>query len=277
MQRATTASGIPLNGKDQANRSHDVFVSDDVSAGKSAISTERKLLWRPSAVEMQYERLQLGPQQRISKSTISNLGVIVITEGSISIESATGEGRRQIFDFLMPRDAVLCLYFHQHQSVSFRSITNSSLIYPSALTLKQLEVSPKYWTSVLAQFQEQLARAYIKQIIIGCMDAEARVASFILYLALRGGVQLEGLVSTPMSREDIADYLAINRDTISRIMMRFEAINVIKRINRHAIRVYDIDKLRNLTPISGLLFTALDSYVSRMQNEHAVDFYNIFE
>ena len=53
------------------------------------------------------------------------------------------------------------------------------------------------------------------------------------------------------------DYLAINHDTLSRVMSRFEAIGLIRRVNRHAIRVTDIDRLGCQTPIGALVLAAL--------------------
>jgi CRP/FNR family transcriptional regulator len=66
-----------------------------------------------------------------------------------------------------------------------------------------------------------------------------------------------------MSRDDIADYLAMNSDTLSRIMMRFESLTLIKRLNRHEVRVGDINALKRLTPIAQLLSTMFER--SRLQ------------
>lgn len=270
MQRTMSALGIPSNNKDQTACSRSMLTSD-------VDSSEHIVLWRYLAEDPSHERIQLAPRQKLPEHVVSTVGVLMLTEGGIAIESATGMGKRQVLDFLMPKDALLCIYFAKHRSISFRAITQSSLIYPSPSKIKQLEVSPEYWIAVFEHSQKQLTRAYIKQIVIGCMDAEARVASFLLFLALRSGIQLKGLVSAPMSREDIADYLAINRDTISRIMMKFEAISVIKRISRHAIRVVDMGKLRSLTPIAELLSTTIEKHTSHGASGHTLGLHNVFE
>lgn len=57
-----------------------------------------------------------------------------------------------------------------------------------------------------------------------------------------------------MSRNDIANYLVINSDTLSRTMMRFCDCGLIERQSRHAIRVVDLDELSKKSPISSLLF-----------------------
>jgi CRP/FNR family transcriptional regulator len=67
------------------------------------------------------------------------------------------------------------------------------------------------------------------------------------------------LLPLPMSRDDIADYLAMNSDTLSRIMMRLESLKIIRRLNRHAVNLIDPQRLGQLSPIRSLLFTALGS------------------
>src|SRR5229473_1307268 len=56
-----------------------------------------------------------------------------------------------------------------------------------------------------------------------------------------------------MSRTDIANYLVINCDTLSRTMMRFCDCGLIERESRHAIRVIDLDALRKRSPLAALL------------------------
>ncbi len=61
-----------------------------------------------------------------------------------------------------------------------------------------------------------------------------------------------------MSRDDIADYVAVNHDTLSRVMMRLETLGLIQRINRHTVRIANIEKLSQLTPIWGMLSVVLE-------------------
>jgi hypothetical protein len=112
-----------------------------------------------------------------------------------------------------------------------------------------------YWAFLNAQCMNQLARANIHQLMIGRLETEARVASFILGLALRAIREdtSEISVALPMSRTDIANYLVINCDTLSRTMMRFCDCGLLERENRHAIRVTDLDALRKKSPLASLL------------------------
>ena len=107
-----------------------------------------------------------------------------------------------------------------------------------------------YWSFLNAQCMYQLARANIHQLMIGRLETEQRVASFILDLALRALREdtPEISVALPMSRTDIANYLVINCDTLSRTMMRFCDCGLLERENRHAIRVVDLDGAKEEIP-----------------------------
>jgi len=112
-----------------------------------------------------------------------------------------------------------------------------------------------YWTFLIAQCWNQLARMNIHQLMIGRLETEPRVASFILGLALRNVCEdtPEISVALPMSRTDIANYLVINCDTLSRTMMRFCDCGLIERESRQAACVINLDALRKRSPLASLL------------------------
>ena len=106
----------------------------------------------------------------------------------------------------------------------------------------------------------QLTRASIHQLLIGRLETEQRVASFILSLALRNlrkGMR-QVSVELPMSRTDIANYLVINCDTLSRTMMRLCDSGLIERHSRHALRVINLEALRRRSPLASLLSTVYE-------------------
>ena len=79
-----------------------------------------------------------------------------------------------------------------------------------------------------------------------------RIASFLLTMAGKSAGPLVGRqLPLPMCRADIADYLGLTIETVSRNMTRLKAMRVIDLPNRGSFVVRDIDRLRLLAQCEG--------------------------
>jgi CRP/FNR family transcriptional regulator, anaerobic regulatory protein len=197
--------------------------------------------------------LHLRPQQRLSLPPAGK--VIVLREGMLAIDAMPARGKLQILDFLTAGDVVSASTVLPTPGVSLRAITGASLALLDPPEADRAAPALAYWTYLIEQCLCQLARVNIHQLMIGRLETEPRVASFVLGLALRNVFENthEISVGLPMSRTDIANYLVINCDTLSRTMMRFCDCGLIKRESRHVIRVVDLDALRKKSPLASLL------------------------
>jgi CRP-like cAMP-binding protein len=74
------------------------------------------------------------------------------------------------------------------------------------------------------------------------------VAKFILNISeQRGRIGWQNNpVSLPMIRQDIADYLGLTLETVSREITRFKTSNLIKVMNAKQIFIVDKEKLANV-------------------------------
>lgn len=202
----------------------------------------------------QGELIQLQPQQRVPLRKTD--GALILKEGMLAIDAMPEKGKLQILDFLMAGDVVSPSIVLPTPRVSLRAITKAALVSVNPPETCYVASANVYWTSLVGRYLNQMARVNIHQLMIGRLEAELRVASFLLRLALRNcGTTIE----LPMSRTDIANYLIINCDTLSRIMMRFAACGVIERKGRHAIRITDLEALRKKSPLAPVLSAVLES------------------
>jgi CRP/FNR family transcriptional regulator len=169
-------------------------------------------------------------------------------------------GRRQILDFLMPGDAIPASVGVTCPGFFLRALTKATLEGRSSAAAGSSQCTLES-TTLLIEICSHLMRRNLHQIMIGQLDTMSRVSSFLLMLALRccEAHRANSLLPLPMSRNDIADYLAMNPDTLSRIMMRLEALRIIRRLNRHSVKLIDERKLRQLSPIGPLLLTTFGS------------------
>ena len=101
---------------------------------------------------------------------------------------------------------------------------------------------------LLHMTSHELTLAQDRMMVLGKMNANERVAKFILNVSeqrARIGWQ-NNPVSLPMIRQDIADYLGLTLETVSREITRFKTSNLIKAMNAKQIFIVDKEKLANV-------------------------------
>jgi CRP/FNR family transcriptional regulator len=242
--------------------------TDPVQSATNPARSETEVARFVEAVCGQGGCLHLRPQQRVPLPPTEK--VIILREGMLAIDAIPSKGRLQVLDFLVPGDVVSASTVLPTPGVSLRAITSASLASLDYPALDRAAPPHDYWTFLVEQCWNQLARVNIHQLIIGRLETEPRVASFILALALRNVREVREAktkitVELPMSRTDIANYLVINCDTLSRTMMRLCDSGVIQRQSRHAIRVVDLDGLRKKSPLASLLSAVFEKGSCRQE------------
>jgi CRP/FNR family nitrogen fixation transcriptional regulator len=82
-----------------------------------------------------------------------------------------------------------------------------------------------------------------RHVLLILKTARERVGQFILDLAERQNSQRE--VDMPMTRGDIADYLGLTVETVSRMLWRFENTSLIS-VHRRRLILRDVPALKRM-------------------------------
>ncbi|MFA6264534.1 MAG: helix-turn-helix domain-containing protein [Pseudolabrys sp.] len=142
-----------------------------------------------------------------------------VVSGAVRTYRVLNDGRRQIGAFYLPGD-VFGLEAGDLHTFSAESITDSKVMLIKrssliALAGRSADVARQLWT--MAAKELQLAQDHTMLLI---KTAQERVAGFLLEMAKRahGGDSVE----LPMSRQDIADYLGLTIETVSRTLTQLE-------------------------------------------------------
>ena len=182
-------------------------------------------------LEQASQRIELRPYNRLSRSLVSSETLVHVHDGVLALEAVPAGGRRQILDFFMPGDAIPASVGVTSPGFFLRALTKATLERRSSAATEGTSQSTLEATTLLGEVWSHLMRRNVHQIMIGQLDTQSRVSSFLLMLALRCCRTHRGnlLLPLPMSRNDVADYLVMNPDTLSRIMMRLEALQIIRR------------------------------------------------
>ena len=96
--------------------------------------------------------------------------------------------------------------------------------YPRRLFEAVVEEDRGLGRLVYAALCDGLASAQDRMLLLGRKTAIERIASFLLMMADR---RPDGRVELPMTRADIADYLGLTVETVSRILSQLKAEGVI--------------------------------------------------
>jgi CRP-like cAMP-binding protein len=171
-----------------------------------------------------------------------------VVSGAIRLCKVLSDGRRQLADFFLPGDLV---GFDLGESHAFaaEAITDSVVLkFPRRRVETLVSENPALSRALLSLAIERLAAAQSQMVLLGRKNATERLASFLLGLIERTGQDHVGeatLVLT-MTRTDIADYLGLTIETVSRTFARLKQLNAIALPHPQRVVIRDRDLLEEL-------------------------------
>jgi CRP/FNR family transcriptional regulator, nitrogen fixation regulation protein len=142
-----------------------------------------------------------------------------VISGAVRTYKVLTDGRRQIGEFYLPGD-VFGLESSSEHTYSAEAVTDSKVMVIKrsglvALAARDNEVAQQLW----ALTNSELRRVQ-DHVMLLIKTAQERVVGFLLEMASRmpAGNHFE----LPMSRQDIADYLGLTIETVSRTLTQLE-------------------------------------------------------
>ena len=163
-----------------------------------------------------------------------------VVDGAVRTFKVLSDGRRQITGFSLSGEFFGIETGDEH-TLSAEAITNSKILIIKRSVLAVLaEHDIEIAQRLLELTACELKRAQIHATLL-IMNAKERVAEFLLEMASRKpkGTKIE----LPMSRLDIADYLGLTIETVSRVLSDLEAANIIARPTARNVVLCDRAKL----------------------------------
>ncbi len=147
-----------------------------------------------------------------------------VISGAVRTYKVLSDGRRQIGGFYLPGD-IFGLECGDEHTFSAEAITECKVLVIKRSSLVLLaardgEVARQLWAMTANELQR--VQDHIMLLI---MTAQERVAGFLLEMAGRSATS--GEIDLPMSRQDIADYLGLTIETVSRTLTQLEKLAAI--------------------------------------------------
>jgi len=171
-----------------------------------------------------------------------------LTEGAIRLLKLLPNGRRQVVGFVFPGD-MLGLSSHGAYTCSAEAIGKVGVCrFPRAKLLSLLDEFPNLKTRLLDIAADELSEAQEQMLLLGRKSPAEKLASFLWRLH-RDGSRCggsENRIDLAMSRTDIADYLGLTIETVSRTFTRLRNDGVIRLDGAAHVVIEDEDALEEL-------------------------------
>ena len=153
-----------------------------------------------------------------------------LLEGVMRLYKLLPDGRRQIVGFALPGD-FLGLATSAHHSFSADAVGPVTVCrFPRASFAPFIEDKPHLLRRINELMIRELSQAQDHMVLLGRRSAEEKVASFVIAwrdrLARLGAATKT--VPLPMGRQDIADFLGLTIETVSRTFTKLERDGLIE-------------------------------------------------
>lgn len=194
------------------------------------------------------ESVSAQPGQALFHEGDPNPYVFNVVDGAVKLYRLLPDGRRQITGFLFQGD------FLGLGGRGASSFTAEALTPLNACRFRRgdfdqlLNALPALEHRLVALAGDELMAAQEQIVLLGRKTARERLASFLTRLSERQ-VQLgrpEGQVHLPMTRLDIADYLGLTIETVSRVFTQFKTSGLIRLLPGNDVALPDPAALKAL-------------------------------
>lgn len=167
----------------------------------------------------------------------SDRGIYRITSGIVRLSKNLPDGRRQIVAFAFPGQHVgLATDGRHHHCATAIGEVRAARIDPA-----ESGATAAAW---LAAVIEDLEAAHEHITLLGCKRAIERTAAFLCCLFARMNLASDRLTELPIGRADVADFLGLRAETLSRCIMQLRQSGLIATDSAGRIRILDREGLQ---------------------------------
>ena len=159
-----------------------------------------------------------------------------LSHGVVRLYRVLPDGRRQVVAFASPGD-FLAMPLGDRFSLSADAVGQVGICrFPREELKRFIENSPNIMRLLIEFAARELQSAQDQLTLLGSGSAEERVATFLVNWRKRtaGLAPMSQAVPLPMRRQDIADFLGLKLETVSRTFAKLEQRDVI-RIVPHGV------------------------------------------
>jgi CRP/FNR family transcriptional regulator len=193
------------------------------------------------------QRIRLARGETLIRDGDEAKFAYVVTRGALRAQRGGQDGRRQILDFLFAGQFIVipsnAVYHFDAEALTDVEVCRFPRSKLEDLMTKHAAVGTGYRKGAAKQMEAAYDHAYA----LGQGTAAERVAGFILELQGSACARTTGgALHLPMTRGDIADFLGLTLETVSRTFSRLKAAGIIRLPSAQEIEIRDTARLKAL-------------------------------
>lgn len=185
-----------------------------------------------------------APGEHVFREGEAFNAIAAVRAGTVKTYLTHSDGREQVQGFFLPGEVIgLNAIHHAHypcNAVALDTVMLCQFSFPKMATLAQK--MPGLQAQLFNLLSADIGKAAL---LAGDYSADERLAAFLVALSRRyaaRGFSARRFTLT-MSRTDIANYLRLAAETVSRVLRRFEGEGLI-RVDRREVELLDLERLQ---------------------------------
>lgn len=172
-----------------------------------------------------------------------------VMKGVVKLSKVLEDGRQQLVGLQFAPDLVGRLFGREH-AVSAEAASEVELcVVPKKALESMLNANAALEHRLMQQTLKELDQARDWMVTLGRKSAQEKVASFLYLIATHAdpmATKERATFELPLTRADIADFLGLTIETVSRQLTKMRQTGVIEITNNRHVEVPDLDRLQAL-------------------------------
>ncbi|MEO1199528.1 MAG: helix-turn-helix domain-containing protein [Pseudomonadota bacterium] len=223
----------------------DTIIRDDIEIDLTAIKLAEEGARAPQLT-------RLAPHTIVFFEGDEATQVYQVVEGAVMLYKLLPDGRRQVVELLSPGD-LFGLTVGTYYDCSAETLSNARV---RGFDRRLCDRSSDLMSLMCRHLQEQLGAMREHAVLLGRKSAMERLASFLMRLALGRTIDdadqiilpdSEHVVQLSMTRQEIADYLGLTIETVSRSFSELRRRGLVSFDRQDKVRIKDLSAMNELT------------------------------
>lgn len=173
-----------------------------------------------------------------------------IIDGFAATSMLFRDGRRQILSIEKSGDTICGAMSSPDSEQKLEALSDCLVCEIDFSQHARTLISNPAFLAVTARLMHvRLEKSMAHAAVLGRLDSTERLTYYLAEMALLQGYA-DRLVTLPMSREDIADYLGLNTDSVSRVLSRIRKSGLFRFVSPTEYTVPDMQAVARRLPVA---------------------------